>query len=57
MHGAGCESVFANAAEQTNVVLTAVVKVQPADGVTVAVKDACKRIGVCANGRPLRGFI
>ena len=44
--------MLANAAEQANVVLSAIVKVQPADGFVVAVKGACKRIGVCANGRP-----
>ena len=51
-HGDDCGAASANAAEQANIVLTGVVNVQPADGVTFAVKDACKRLAACANGRP-----
>ena len=52
-HGA----VFANVAEQANVVRTASVNVQPFDGVTLTVKGACKRLVLCADRRPLRGII
>ena len=44
-------AAVSNAAEQANVVRSDI-NVQPADGFVVAVKGACKRIGVCANERP-----
>ena len=50
-------AILANVAEQANVVRIAIVKVQPGDSEIAAVKLACERIGFCANGRPLRGFI
>ena len=40
-------------ADQTDMIFICVRAGQLADGVTVALKRACKRDGICANGRPL----
>lgn len=50
-YGADCGAIRANAAEQANVARSAI-NVQPADGMVLTVKGACKRLVFCADGRP-----